>query len=155
MIYQIPLAEKLEIGKFSVKEVITQETVPITKFSTLMNEIGNAFHEIVDIEQAAEHNKRICKALLRRVHVANLAVLDLKTQRNQEFYNKKNYLGIQILVNVILPIKKFAAEISQMRTLMKYIKANSIMKTFNKLCFEFNESSINLLKFTGHKVRDN
>ncbi len=121
----------------------------------MISEIGIAFNEIVEIEQAAEHNKRTCNVLLQQVHAANLAALNLKVQRNnQEFYNKKNYLGVQILVNVIVPIKKFAAEISQMKTLIKYIKANNIMKTFKELCLEFNEC-INLLKFTtGNKIRD-
>jgi hypothetical protein len=117
----------------------------------LITEIGNAFHEIVEIEQAAEHYKRICKILLQRVHTANLVALDLKVQRNQELYNKKNFLGVQFLVNVIVPIKRFASEISQMKTLIKYMKTNSIMKTYNELCLNFDEC-IKLLKFTGNKI---
>ena len=67
--------------------------VPFTKFLPLISEIGNIFNEIVEITQAAEHNKRTCDALLQRVYAADLAVIDLKVKRDkQEFFNNKNYL---------------------------------------------------------------
>jgi hypothetical protein len=34
--------------------------------------------------QAAEHNKRICEALKRRVYAVDLAVLDFKVHRDKE-----------------------------------------------------------------------
>src|SRR6266498_1779524 len=96
------------------------QTVPAVvsfiKFLPLISEIGNVLNELIEIEQAAEHNKRTCKALLQRVYAADLAVLELKVQRNVEFFNNKNYLHLQNLVNVITQIKKFASEISQMKT---------------------------------------
>src|SRR5256885_1940712 len=57
--------------------------VPFTKFLPLISEIGNIFNEVIEITQAAEHNKRTCDALLRRVYAADLAVIDLKIQRNR------------------------------------------------------------------------
>ncbi|CAG8525215.1 11916_t:CDS:2 [Funneliformis mosseae] len=124
-------------------------TVPFAKFVPLISEIGNVLNEIVEIVQAAEHNKRTCKALLQRVRAAGLAVFDLKIRRdeNKEFFVNRNYLYLQNLVNVIVNIEKFVKEISQMNTLMKYLKAKSVEKTFSELCREF-DSWINLLSFT-------
>ncbi|CAI2182933.1 3476_t:CDS:2, partial [Funneliformis geosporum] len=123
--------------------------VPFAKFIPLISEIGNVLNEIVEIVQAAEHNKRTCEALLQRVHVAELAVFDLRIRRNEkkEFFVNRNYLYLQNLVNVIANIKKFAGEISQMNTLTKYLKSKGVEKTFKELCREF-DSWINLLSFT-------
>ncbi|GES75769.1 kinase-like domain-containing protein [Rhizophagus clarus] len=122
--------------------------VPFTKFLPLISEIGNIFNEIVDLSQAAEHNKRTCDALLHRVYAADLAVLDLKVQRNKkDFFNNKNYLCLQNLVNIITQIKKFISDISQMKSLIKYIQAKSIEKTFKELCKEF-DSCVNVLSFS-------
>ncbi|CAG8678192.1 14423_t:CDS:2, partial [Funneliformis mosseae] len=124
-------------------------TVPFAKFVPLISEIGNVLNEIVEIVQAAEHNKRTCKALLQRVRAAGLAVFDLKIRRdeNKEFFVNRNYLYLQNLVNVVINIKKFVKEISQMNTLIKYLKAKGVEKTFKRLCREF-DSWINLLSFT-------
>src|ERR1043166_4477391 len=103
--------------------------VPITKFRPLINEIGNILNEVIDISQAAEHNKRTCECLLKRIYAADLAVLELKVQRNnQEFFNRKNFVCLQNLVAVITKIKKFVADISQMKTLLrlKYIQSGGI-----------------------------
>ena len=117
------------------------------KFLPLISEIGNSLNELIEIEQAAEHNQRTCKSLLQRVYAADLAVLELKVQRNKEFFSNRNYLCLQNLVNVITQVKKFAQEISQMKTVLKYIQARSIEKTFKELCKEF-DSCINILNFT-------
>ncbi|CAI2195872.1 10223_t:CDS:2, partial [Funneliformis geosporum] len=123
--------------------------VPFTRFMPLISEIANVLNEIVEIVQAAEHNKRTCEALLQRVHAAELAVFDLRIPRNdnKDFFVNNNYLYLQNLVNVITNIKKFAKEISQMNTLMKHLKAKSVEKTFKELCKEF-DNWINLLSFT-------
>jgi hypothetical protein len=134
---------------------MSSDIVPITKFRPLMNEIGNILNEVIDISQAAEHNKRTCECLLQRVYAANLAVLELKIQRNnQEFFNKNIFVCLQNLVAVITKIKKFVAEISQMKTLLKlkYIQLKgSIEKNFKELCREFDSciASIGLSMFTA------
>lgn len=106
------------------------------------------FDEIIEITQTAEHNKRICDVLKQRVDAVDLAVRNLKIKKNnQGFFNHKNHLYLQNLVNVITYIKNFMVEISQMKTLLKYIQAKSIKKTFNDLCKEF-DNCINSLAFT-------
>jgi hypothetical protein len=125
--------------------------VPFTKFLPIINEIGNIFNEIVELVEAAEHNKRTCVILKQRVYAADLALLDLRVQRDKEdrkdFFNNKNYLCLQNLSNIIAQIKKFIAEISQMKTLIKYIKAKTIEKKFNELCGEF-DGYVGVLTFS-------
>ena len=113
--------------------------VPFAKFLPLISEIGNIINEVIEIIQVAEHNRRTCHFLLQRVSSANLAVFNLKInhQHNRKFFNSKNYLYLQNLVNVIILIKKFIIEISQMKTLLKYIQAKSIERTFKESCKEF------------------
>ncbi|CAB5215428.1 unnamed protein product [Rhizophagus irregularis] len=121
--------------------------IPFSKFVPLFYEIGNIFNEIIELAQAAEHNKRTCDALLQRVYAAELAVQDLKRQRNsKEFFNNKNYLCLQNLVNIIVQIRKFISDISQMKSLIKYFLVKSIEKTFKELCKEF-DSCVNILSF--------
>src|SRR5687767_10569554 len=119
------ISETMDFAEFissvaSTAEDITPAIVPLMKFLPLISEIGNSLNKLIEIEQAAEHNQRTCKSLLQRVYAADLAVLELKVQRNKEFFCNRNYLCLQNLVNVITQIKKFAAEISQMKTVLKY-----------------------------------
>ncbi|RIA86220.1 kinase-like domain-containing protein, partial [Glomus cerebriforme] len=85
-------------SSLSEVNISSEEIVPFIKFSPLINEIGNILNEVIDIAQAAEHNKRICNSLKQRVYAANLAVFGLKVRRDeQEYFNKKNYLCLQNL----------------------------------------------------------
>src|SRR5436305_12684853 len=129
-----------------------REIVPIQKFRPLIHEIGNILNEVIDIAQAAEHNKRTCDCLLQRVYAADLAVLEFNVQRNnQEFFNKKNFVCLQNLIAVMSKIKRFVQDISQMKSLIKkYIQSKSIEIHFKELCKEFDGCihSINLVMFT-------
>ncbi|CAB4446654.1 unnamed protein product [Rhizophagus irregularis] len=124
--------------------------VPFTRFLPLINEIENIFYEIIELVEAAEHNKRTCKILRNRVYAAESAVRDLKVrdrEENRDFFNVKNYFCLQNLSFIISQIRKFIFDISQMKSLIKYIKVKNIEKTFKELCGEFN-SCINLLSFS-------
>ncbi|CAB5363533.1 unnamed protein product [Rhizophagus irregularis] len=117
----------------------------IAKFVPLINEFGAIFDEIIDIVEAAEHNKRTCGVLLKRVHVANSVVRQFREKKDDPvFFNKENYLSLQRLTVIIGQIKIFVSEISQLKTLKKYIGAKNIEKTFADLCKEF-DSSFNFL----------
>jgi Mg2+ and Co2+ transporter CorA len=120
--------------------------VPFTKFVPLIKEIGAIFDEIIDVVEAAEHNKRTCKLLENRVQAADLVVKKLRKDKefNKEFFINKNFLYLQDLTDIIKRIKKFISEVSQMKSLVKYIRAKNIEKTFADLCKEF-DSSFNLL----------
>ncbi|CAB5366937.1 unnamed protein product [Rhizophagus irregularis] len=123
--------------------------IPFARFLPLINEIGNFFNEIIELVEAAEHNKRTCEILKNRVRVAELAVRDLRDKKKdrEDFFNKINYIRLQELSTIITQIKKFISEISLMKTLIKYLKEKSIEKIFKELCMEF-DSCINLLSFS-------
>ncbi|PKY34682.1 kinase-like protein [Rhizophagus irregularis] len=123
--------------------------IPFARFLPLINEIGNFFNEIIELVEAAEHNKRTCEILKNRVRVAELAVRDLRDKKKdrEDFFNKINYIRLQELSTIITQIKKFISEISLMKTLIKYLKEKSVEKIFKELCMEF-DSCINLLSFS-------
>src|SRR4051812_32331504 len=125
----------------SQQQLDFEEGYPITEFRSLFNEIEEILKEITDISITAEHNKRICNALKKRVCDANLAtVFELKVQ-DQEFFNEQNYYCLQKLVSIIRQIKDFGAEISQMRTLSH---SKIIEKIYKGLCREFENCLISL-----------
>ncbi|PKC76252.1 hypothetical protein RhiirA1_513262 [Rhizophagus irregularis] len=139
-----------ELKKYSLNligHILTKNTkaIPSTKFVPLISEIENNFNEIVKLTQAAEHNKRTCEILKERSQSVNLVVLDLRSK--EEFFNNKNYFYTNNLINIITQIKKFISDISQMKSLIKYIKAKNIEKIFKELCEEF-DSCINSLPFS-------
>ncbi|RIA83969.1 kinase-like domain-containing protein [Glomus cerebriforme] len=106
----------------------------------LITEIGDILNEVIEITKSAEHNKRTCNVLSKRVYAADLAILDL------EYFNEKKYSSLQNLVTVITRIKKFMTDISQIETLYKseYIQPTNIEKTFKELCDNFDSCIINL-----------
>ncbi|GBC09488.1 hypothetical protein RclHR1_08900002 [Rhizophagus clarus] len=127
-------------GEPSQPNISPQEVVSFNKFHPLIIEIRSILIEIIELAQAAEHNKRICEVLKLRVYAVDLATFDLNVHRkNQEFFNKKNYSTLQSLVNVIVRIKKFIGDISQMKNLikLKYVQPKNIEITFKELCKEF------------------
>ncbi|PKK67942.1 hypothetical protein RhiirC2_751026 [Rhizophagus irregularis] len=101
--------------------------VPFAKFLPLINDIVNSYNEIIELVEAAEYNKRTCKILQKRVRVVESAIQDLRGEREdrKDFFNK----------------------ISQMKSLIKYIKAKSIEKTKKKLCKELDDC-VNVLSFS-------
>ncbi|RGB40251.1 kinase-like domain-containing protein [Rhizophagus diaphanus] len=135
---------------FSIPSAAVPMLVPFTKFLPLIKEIEDVFYEIVELVEASEHNKRTCKILRNRVYAAESAVRDLKVrdrEENRDFFNVHNYFCLQNLSSIISQIRKFILDISQMKSLIKYIKVKNIEKTFKELCGEFN-SCINLLSFS-------
>jgi hypothetical protein len=97
--------------------------------------------------QAAEHNKRICEALKRRVYAVDLAVLDFKVHRDKGvIYNETSYSCLQNLITIMTQIKKFISNISQMKTLLKskYIQQKNIENFFKEICKDFDNCVINI-----------
>ncbi|CAB4488077.1 unnamed protein product [Rhizophagus irregularis] len=118
----------------------------------LIAEIRDLLDKIGELVQAAEHNKRICKALKQRVYVVYLAILDLKDHGDdKEYFNENNRQCLQNLVAVITEIKEFVAAISQMMSLLKsnYNQPKNIEKIFKKLCKDFDNCivGVNSLRF--------
>src|SRR3954452_18009781 len=93
--------------------------VPFTMFLSLIGEITKIYNDIVELYQKAEHNKRICGVMLDRVQIAETAVRNLKNRRedNEEFLSIENYINLKRLVKLFAKIRKFLAEISQLKGL--------------------------------------
>ncbi|CAB4433379.1 unnamed protein product [Rhizophagus irregularis] len=141
---------KIENSHGLIGCILTESTkvIPFPKFFPLISEISNVLNEIIEITQTTEYYKRICDMLKQRVDAVDLAVRDFKVKKyNQGFFNHNNHIYLQKLVNVITQIKNFMTEISQMKTLIKYIQVESIEKAFKDLCKEFDDC-INSLAFT-------
>ncbi|CAB5388652.1 unnamed protein product [Rhizophagus irregularis] len=139
--------QNLTVASSSSSSTIVEEIVPFAKFHPLINEIRSILNEIIEITQVAEHNKRICDVLKLRVYAVDLAIFELNVMRNnQEFYNRRNYSSLQSLISVIMQIKKFITDISQMKNLikLKYVHPEKIEKTFKELCREFDICIINI-----------
>ncbi|UZO15506.1 uncharacterized protein OCT59_006926 [Rhizophagus irregularis] len=135
-------------SSIAMQTEVFKEIVPFSKFHPLINEIRSIFYEIIYLDQAAEHNKRICNVLKQRVYAVDLATFELNIMRNfnQEFFNRKNYSSLQSLVSVITQIKRFISDISQMKNLikLKYVQPKNIEKTFKGLCRELDICIINI-----------
>jgi hypothetical protein len=134
----------------TVFEVKISIIIPFAKFLPIINEIEDTFNEIIELVEVAEHNKRICEILKKRVCAVQLDVRNLRIgdkEDNGDFFNSKNYLSLQNFSTIIMRIKKFISDISQMKSLIKYIRAKSIEKTFKVLCEEF-DSFVNVLFFS-------
>ncbi|RGB35434.1 kinase-like domain-containing protein [Rhizophagus diaphanus] len=129
-------------------EAAANVAVPFANFLPLIGEVSRLLKDIVDIYQTAEHNKRICGVMLDRVTIAESAIKNLKVRReeNEDFFSEENYINLQKLVTVVSKIRKFLAEISQLKGLQKYIQAKNIEKTTMDLNKEF-DFTIQLLEF--------
>ncbi|GBC03860.1 hypothetical protein RclHR1_05370005 [Rhizophagus clarus] len=141
----------LNVSSFALEitDTVTNVIVPFSKFIPLVTEVANILDQIVELYHSAEHNKRICGALIDRVSAAEAAVRNLKIRRdqNKNFFNQKNLILLQRLVNNIHQIKKFVGEVSQLKGLTKYVQAKSIEKSFKELCRDF-DSNISTLNFS-------
>jgi hypothetical protein len=128
---------------------VANVTVPFSKFIPLVTEVASILDQIVELYHSAEHNKRICGVLIDRVSAAEALVRNLKIRRdqNKDFFNQKNLILLQRLVNNIQQIKRFVGEISQLKGLSKNVQARSIEKNFKKLCRDF-DSNVATLGFS-------
>ncbi|CAB4402280.1 unnamed protein product [Rhizophagus irregularis] len=128
-------------------EAAANVAVPFANFLPFIEEVSRLLKEIVDIYQTAVINKGICGVMLDRVAIAESATKNfLKVRENEEFFSAENYVNLQKLVTVVGKIRKFLAEISQVKGLKKYTQAKNIEKTAMDLNKEF-DSTIQLLEF--------
>ncbi|CAI2162738.1 18464_t:CDS:2 [Funneliformis geosporum] len=140
---------KLPLSETSASITVTNLAVPFVSFLPLITEIAKIFNETVEIYQAAQYNKKICRILLDRVQIADTAVRNIKIHREEskEFFSEKNLFNLQRLLNVIVKICKFVEEISQLKGLYKYLNSKNIEKSVKELMNEF-DSTIQLLEFS-------
>ncbi|CAB5360015.1 unnamed protein product [Rhizophagus irregularis] len=147
-----PKKKTLKVAEVAVDgvepvEAAANVAVPFANFLPFIEEVSRLLKEIVDIYQTAVINKGICGVMLDRVAIAESATKNfLKVRENEEFFSAENYVNLQKLVTVVGKIRKFLAEISQVKGLKKYTQAKNIEKTAMDLNKEF-DSTIQLLEF--------
>ncbi|CAG8557538.1 9081_t:CDS:2, partial [Racocetra fulgida] len=131
-----------------IYETASLIAIPFSKFVPIINDIVSFTDEITGIYQSAEHNKRISRVLVDRVAAADSSIRLLKIHKddNKDFFNQENFVIMQKLSDNIQKIKKFIAEVTQLKGLTKYIHAKSIENTFFELTSEF-DGYTNTLKF--------
>ncbi|PKK72915.1 kinase-like protein [Rhizophagus irregularis] len=122
---------------------VTNTVVPFSKFIPLTTEVANLLDQIMELYHSAEHNKRICGALIDSVSAAESAIRNLKirSEQNENFFNQKKLILLQTLINNIHQIKRFVEEVGQLKRLIKYAPVKSIEKKFKELCGDFDSNA--------------
>ncbi|KAF0332982.1 kinase-like protein, partial [Gigaspora margarita] len=86
-------------------------------FAPLIEKFFKFGEDIVTLYQKAEHNKRLCNYLTKRVNsaVAVMRDLEIRKQDNQAFFMESTNLQlIKDFVKCMFDIKKFVADVSQL-----------------------------------------
>ncbi|RIB18583.1 kinase-like domain-containing protein [Gigaspora rosea] len=133
---------------FSTSSAVVADV--IVPFVPLITEIASIVNEIITLYQTAEHNKRICGSLLARATAAQTAVKNLEIRRAENedlFKSKEYYKNFQKLVNVIVKIKIFIEDVSQIKGLRRFLASKSIEEEFKSLTEEF-DGLMRVLNFT-------
>ncbi|KAF0475613.1 kinase-like protein [Gigaspora margarita] len=133
---------------FSTSSAVVADV--IVPFVPLISEIASIVNEIITLYQTAEHNKRICGSLLSRATAAQTAVNNLEIRRAENedlFKSKEYYKNFQKLVNVIVKIKIFIEDVSQIKGLRRFLASKSIEDEFKTLTEDF-DGLMRVLNFT-------
>ncbi|PKC76119.1 kinase-like protein [Rhizophagus irregularis] len=140
-------AEELTLSTVCAgREAASKVEIPFADFLQLIDEVTKLYNKIVEIYQKAEHNKRICEAMLNRVKIADTALKNLRI-RNLDFFSKKNYDNFRNLVIIIKEIRQFLIEITKSSGFEKLTGTSSINENFSNLIDKF-ESAIKPLQFS-------
>ncbi|CAG8447392.1 10996_t:CDS:2 [Ambispora gerdemannii] len=130
------LAASFSKGAANVADVLSP-------FIPLISNITILVREVVDLYQAAEHNKRICHSLLERVNNAEYVAKDIHNRRKEyedDLKSKDFYIKFKGLVEVIKRIKIFISQVSQIKGIRKFVNANEIQNEFERLTREFDST---------------
>ncbi|RGB39158.1 kinase-like domain-containing protein [Rhizophagus diaphanus] len=108
-------------------EAAANAAIPLGNFLPLIREMSRLLQEMVDINENAVSNKRICRVMLEKVTTAGSVIINLEKDGN--LLTEEYYFYLRELVTVADKIRKFLEEISQLKGLSKYIQANKIENT--------------------------
>ncbi|CAI2164743.1 7887_t:CDS:2 [Funneliformis geosporum] len=120
------------------------------EFNPLINTFLSLGNEIITLYEKAEHNKKLCSILLKRVNCAYAAVKDLnirKTENTQFFFKNENLKIFEDFIKCIREIKNFIEDISHLNKLRRFFYTGGINDTFQKLTKEF-DGYMNSLNFS-------
>ncbi|CAB4374010.1 unnamed protein product [Rhizophagus irregularis] len=136
--------------KSTGKEAI-EAAVSFSKFIPLISEIGNVFNEILDLVEAAEHNKRTCGILRDRVNVAELAAKNIEktfVELCEEFDGYVKVLCFSIHLTTADELEQLRADQNDLADYLKEMvdgmnemksDANSMMLDVNDMRDDMNE----------------
>jgi hypothetical protein len=118
-------------------------------FAPLISSFLDIGNEIIKLYKKAKQHKELCGFLLKRCNFAMAAVkdLDIRQTENVEFFSKQENLALFIgFIECMKGIQSFIAEVSQLKTLQRYLFTNSIEEKFTNLATEF-DGYMNSLNF--------
>ncbi|KAF0457465.1 kinase-like protein [Gigaspora margarita] len=111
-------------------------TANYVSFAPLIEKFFKFGEDIVTLYQKAEHNKRLCNYLTKRVNsaVAVMRDLEIRKQDNQEFFMESTNLQlIKDFVKCMFDIKKFVADVSQLGSFGTFFNSNIIIQKYKDL----------------------
>ncbi|CAG8523851.1 9905_t:CDS:1 [Ambispora leptoticha] len=123
--------------------------IDFTIFLPLLKDIQKYADKVEECYAHAEHNRRVCGVLLKRVNIAAFEVKTLGQLKNDYswfFENNNNYSIFQRFVKVVERIQNFIIDISQLQGVSKYFNKHrspdfSMNKKFYNLIGEFEKST--------------
>ncbi|CAG8613073.1 13935_t:CDS:2 [Ambispora leptoticha] len=118
-------------------------------FSTLIKDVQNYVDKVGECYENAEHNRRVCRVLYKRVNNALSEVKNLRPLKDDFswfFENSRNYQIFQGFAIIIKKIRDFIIDISQLHSVVKYFNEYrspefSMDKKFYSLIQEFEKST--------------
>ncbi|GBC03166.1 hypothetical protein RclHR1_00500014 [Rhizophagus clarus] len=119
----------------------------ISPYVSLIETASGLIKIILDICQAAEYNKNICRALAERVGLTLGSLELLKLRKEKELRDEVFYDAFNKFIYVLEKIKKFIDDISKIHGFRRYAKALSVKEKFIKLTEEY-DTSMKDLNFT-------
>ncbi|GBC03162.1 hypothetical protein RclHR1_00500010 [Rhizophagus clarus] len=119
------------------------------KFLPLIKEVTKIYDERSEIHQTAQHNKKTCCLILKKVEIADTALNNLiHSKENLEYFSKENYISLCYLITIIDKLRKLLVKISQFESYQKFIQIKKNNEIFRGLNNDF-DSTVQLLNFSS------
>ncbi|CAB5367946.1 unnamed protein product [Rhizophagus irregularis] len=144
---------------FEITDTVSSVIVPFSKFIPLVAEVTNILDQIVELYHSAEHNKRICGALIDRVSAAEAAVPENdKKALRQDIDDLGKYLD-EIGGGITDINKHVAVAVTQLNVInstMEQLVANNNTKSQDKIDNLFHEERLKINDYEeSHETRGN
>ncbi|RIA93910.1 kinase-like domain-containing protein [Glomus cerebriforme] len=124
----------------------------IIPFIPLIGRASTAISDIIQIYKQSQYNKKICSSLLDRARLAEIAIDQLIRRRKdknkiKEFKDITYYNHFFRFVDVLVKIRNFTKDISQLRKISRVYKSTDIKEKFESLTTEY-DNAMKDLKFS-------
>ncbi|CAG8440969.1 10274_t:CDS:2 [Cetraspora pellucida] len=137
-----------DVAKAFVHNALEASTnfVPFAPLLDIFLRLGD---DIVTLYQKAEHNKRLCNYLTKRVNSAVAAVKDLEIRKQDSadfFMEQANLQLIKDFLKCMLDVRKFITDVSQLGSFGNFFQAGNIVQKYKDLSSRFDGymTSLNL-----------